>query len=32
MISALANKSLEEIRFAVVDTETTGLSGTDDYV
>ncbi len=32
MINALANKSLEEIRFAVVDTETTGLSGTDDYV
>ena len=32
MISALANNSLEEIRFAVVDTETTGLSGTDDYV
>ena len=32
MISELANKSLEEIRFAVVDTETTGLSGTDDYV
>ncbi len=32
MIDALANKSLEEIRFAVVDTETTGLSGTDDYV
>ena len=32
MINDLANKSLEEIRFAVVDTETTGLSGTDDYV
>ena len=32
MINELANKSLEEIRFAVVDTETTGLSGTDDYV
>ena len=32
MINAVANKSLEEIRFAVVDTETTGLSGTDDYV
>ena len=32
MINALANKSLEDIRFAVVDTETTGLSGTDDYV
>ncbi|MEY3414463.1 MAG: hypothetical protein RJA79_1338 [Actinomycetota bacterium] len=32
MIDALANKSLEDIRFAVVDTETTGLSGTDDYV
>ncbi len=32
MNNALANKSLEEIRFAVVDTETTGLSGTDDYV
>jgi len=32
MINALANKSLEEIRFAVVDTETTGLSGSDDYV
>ena len=32
MNSALANNSLEEIRFAVVDTETTGLSGTDDYV
>ena len=32
MISASANNSIEEIRFAVVDTETTGLSGTDDYV
>lgn len=32
MINELASKSLEEIRFAVVDTETTGLSGTDDYV
>ena len=32
MINALANKSLEDIRFAVVDTETTCLSGTDDYV
>ena len=32
MINAVANKSLEEIRFAVVDTETTGLSGIDDYV
>ena len=32
MINALTNKSLEDIRFAVVDTETTGLSGTDDYV
>ena len=32
MINALANKSLEDIRFAVVDTETTGLSGTDDFV
>ncbi len=32
MNNDLASKSLEEIRFAVVDTETTGLSGTDDYV
>ncbi len=32
MNNDLAGKSLEEIRFAVVDTETTGLSGTDDYV
>jgi len=32
MNNELASKSLEEIRFAVVDTETTGLSGTDDYV
>ncbi|GBL20485.1 DNA polymerase III PolC-type [Acidimicrobiaceae bacterium] len=32
MINDLTDKSLEEIRFAVVDTETTGLSGTDDYV
>ena len=32
MNNELASKSLEEIRFAVVDTDTTGLSGTDDYV
>lgn len=32
MSNTFANKSLDEIRFAVVDTETTGLSGTDDYV
>lgn len=32
MINDLTDKSLEEIRFAVVDTETTGLSGTNDYV
>ena len=32
MLNVLANSSLEDVRFAVVDTETTGLSGTDDYV
>jgi len=28
----LINKPLDELRFAVVDTETTGLSGTNDFV
>lgn len=32
MQSVFANKSLDDIRFAVVDTETTGLSGTNDFV
>lgn len=32
MQSVVENKSLDEIRFAVVDTETTGLSGTNDFV
>lgn len=32
MQSVIENKSLNEIRFAVVDTETTGLSGTNDFV
>ena len=32
MLQFLENKSLSDLRFAVVDTETTGLSGTDDFV
>ena len=32
MQSVIENKMLSDIRFAVVDTETTGLSGTNDYV
>jgi len=32
MQSVIENKSLNDIRFAVVDTETTGLSGTNDFV
>ena len=32
MLEFLKNKPLSELKFAVVDTETTGLSGTNDYV
>ena len=32
MLEFLKNKPLGELKFAVVDTETTGLSGTNDYV
>lgn len=32
MLEFLKNKPLSEVKFAVVDTETTGLSGTNDYV
>lgn len=32
MLDFLNNKPLDELRFAVVDTETTGLSGTNDFV
>ena len=32
MQSVIENKMLSDVRFAVVDTETTGLSGTNDYV
>ncbi|MFM9122957.1 MAG: PolC-type DNA polymerase III [Actinomycetota bacterium] len=32
MLDFLNGKSLAEVKFAVVDTETTGLSGSNDYV
>lgn len=32
MLHLRENNSLSDLRFAVVDTETTGLSGTDDFV
>lgn len=32
MLHLRENDSLSDLRFAVVDTETTGLSGTDDFV
>jgi len=32
MLDSLNGKSLAEVKFAVVDTETTGLSGSNDYV